>query len=221
MVVLEAITIGAVAYAINKNRKNKKKMNMITTTTTTTTTTHQPGATYIIQGAPGYPVMGPAPATSYLQEDRTLLAPTSTSSISTPVQTKTTPMSKQTVGTSTTPVTFSQESFSSAYQPVTNYEEVNLLGSTKIDTSLSIISIRNEFGSVVLNGSSGLLSSDSKSGLQTLSVNVFGSQLLNDLPEGKKYFVDATSNRGQKFNNMAFYYYGVSNNVHVFSVVSQ
>jgi hypothetical protein len=197
MVILEAIVVGAIIYGIHKNRKYKKMKRLAQAngqqqTTTTVTTTYVPGSS----GAPA-----PQPSTTPTQN----------------VPTKVSPMPMQsTQGAST----------STRFEPISDFEEVQvhepLLGratpqSSYEDIKLTSIVIKDEFGRSVISGRSGLLTL-ADGGFQALSIpNALSS---DSLLEGKQYFIDAVGERGQRFNHVSFFYYGIFEGGLFFSAVS-
>lgn len=125
-----------------------------------------------------------------------------------PVPTKTTttvPTTSNTLNTST--LTVPSISPSTSPRSPSSFDDIHLIS----------ITVKDELGRVAHTSHSGTLTY-SEGGYQALQISG-GALNQSNLREGKQYFIDGTSNRGQKYT-MAFFYYGVFDGNHFFSAVS-
>jgi hypothetical protein len=90
--------------------------------------------------------------------------------------------------------------------PMSHFDDINLIN----------INIKDDFGRVLTTATSGTLTF-SEGGYQALTIYGMSSK---DLLEGRQYTIDAYSNKGQQYQSMRFYYYGLFDGGLFFSAVS-
>jgi hypothetical protein len=203
MVVLETIAVGAIIYGIHRNRKYKKMKRLAQAQNQTTTTT--------VTSSAFYPHQKPKSPRSNAPGS---IAPTPQ------VNTKAPPVPMQSMQSERASV----GGTSVLLEPMTNFNEVNIGAPQQHqqqtlynDLRLSNVTIKDDFGRAILGGQIGTLTL-ADGGFQALSVPTNGSQ--NLFLEGRQYYIDAIGEQGQRFNNLALFFYGVFEGGFFFSAVS-